>query len=174
MQKNAVRTSVGSKVFDVVIYVVLILVGLLCLLPFLHVAAMSLSSFCVVMNALRLNLVGLHKASAFKRHIAWKAAPLMEDPQIVAQTDEGKNARLDLDQEENIMEDKQMERNITVNGMMCPNCERHVKEALEKVEGVAQATSNHQTNSVALVLDGEVSEEALKNAVTEAGYEYIG
>ena len=52
---------------------------------------------------------------------------------------------------ENIMEDKQMERNITVNGMMCPNCERHVKEALEKVEGVAQATSNHQTNSVALV-----------------------
>ena len=142
--------------------------------PMFGAAAMSLSSFCVVMNALRLNLVGLHKASAFKRHIAWKAAPLMEDPQIVAQTDEGKNARLDLDQEENIMEDKQMERNITVNGMMCPNCERHVKEALEKVEGVAQATSNHQTNSVALVLDGEVSEEDLKNAVTEAGYEYIG
>ena len=44
MQKNAVRTSVGSKVFDVVIYVVLVLVGLICLLPFLHVAAMSLSS----------------------------------------------------------------------------------------------------------------------------------
>ncbi len=142
--------------------------------PMLGAAAMSLSSFCVVMNALRLNLVKLHKASGFKRNKTWNRPPLMEDPEILAQTDEGKNTLITLHEDEEELEEKQMEKVITVKGMMCPNCERHVKEALEKMEGVAEATCNHEEDSVALVLDGPVSEDRLKAAVTDAGYEYIG
>jgi Cu2+-exporting ATPase len=141
--------------------------------PMMGAAAMSLSSFCVVMNALRLNLVSLHKEARFRRNVTWTQPPLMEDEEILRQTDEGKNQRLDFKTNTNQQEDKQMEKIITVNGMMCEHCERHVKEALEKVPGVVQATGNHETNTVTLELDAEVSKEALKAAVKEAGYEYV-
>ncbi|SDW74608.1 Cu2+-exporting ATPase [Lachnospiraceae bacterium KHCPX20] len=141
--------------------------------PMMGAAAMSLSSFCVVMNALRLNLVSLHKEARFRRNVTWTQPPLMEDEEILRQTDEGKNQRLDFKTDTNQQEDKQMEKIITVNGMMCEHCERHVKEALEKVPGVVQATGNHETNTVTLELDAEVSKEALKVAVKEAGYEYV-
>ena len=63
---------------------------------------------------------------------------------------------------------------ITVKGMMCPHCEAHVKEALEKVNGVEKAQADHEKNLVTITTSADVNEEDLKAAVVGAGYEYEG
>ena len=63
---------------------------------------------------------------------------------------------------------------VLVNGMMCPNCERHVKKALEGVNGITEAASDHTTGKVVVKHDAPLDEEAMKAAVTDAGYEYVG
>ena len=63
---------------------------------------------------------------------------------------------------------------ITVKGMMCQHCEAHVKEALEKIAGVEEATANHEANLVTLKTSADVAESDLKAAVEAAGYEYVG
>lgn len=67
-----------------------------------------------------------------------------------------------------------MEKTLLVNGMMCPHCEAHVKEALEKVEGVQEASADHTAGEVVVKLTAEVSEDTLKATVKEAGYECTG
>lgn len=67
-----------------------------------------------------------------------------------------------------------MEKTIKVNGMMCEHCEAHIKKALEKIDGVESAQANHKSGTVALVLSKEVADDALKSAVTKAGYEFAG
>ena len=63
---------------------------------------------------------------------------------------------------------------INVNGMMCAHCEAHVKEALEKLDGVTTATASHEKNLVTLETSAAVSESDLKAAVEGAGYEFAG
>ena len=122
--------------------------------PMFGAAAMSLSSFIVVSNALRINFFNLNKKAGNKGRR--KSA-----------------ISIDIIQKEiDNMEDLKME--ITVNQMMCHHCEAHVKAALEKVDGIVEAVANHETNSVSITTNKEVSEEAIKAAVTEAGYEYVG
>jgi Cu2+-exporting ATPase len=72
------------------------------------------------------------------------------------------------------MEVNNMTKTIEVKGMMCTHCEAHVKKALEALPEVDSAVANHEAGNVVLTLNAEVSEESLKAAVTEAGYEYIG
>ncbi len=117
--------------------------------PIFGAAAMGLSSFCVVTNALRLNLIKPYDGSrdkAIKNH---------------------KNKDIEL-----IKEDKEMK--IKVKGMMCEHCEAHVKKALEAIDGIESATASHKDDAVTITTSKEVDEAAIQAAVKEAGYEYAG
>ena len=131
--------------------------------PMFGAAAMSLSSFCVVTNALRLNFVKVYstKRDKKKNH---KKNQNQQELQIVVNTD--------------VMAEKQevndMEKVIEIKGMMCGHCEAHVKKALEALEGVASAEASHEKGTAVVQLSGSVDDAALKMAVEEEGYEVTG
>lgn len=117
--------------------------------PMIAAAAMSLSSFCVVTNALRLNFINIHST---KRDKKIKRVQISEPEQ----------------------EEKQMkEKVIKVNGMMCPHCEARVKAALESVEGIDSAAPSHEKGEVKIALSAAVSDEIIEKTVSEAGYEVV-
>ena len=124
--------------------------------PIFGAAAMGLSSFCVVTNALRLNWVKPYDSS--KDRVTGNAITGNLIPQKTEQ-ETGK-------------ETEKME--IKVNGMMCAHCEAHVKKALEAIEGIESAAASHEKNLVMITTSGDVEEAAIKAAVEEAGYEYAG
>lgn len=120
--------------------------------PIFGAAAMGLSSFCVVTNALRLNWIKPYDGT--------------KDKAI------GNPVTGTLIQQETRKETGNMQ--IKVNGMMCEHCEAHVKKALEAIDGIESAVASHEENLVTLTNSKEVDEAALKAAVEEAGYEYAG
>ena len=67
-----------------------------------------------------------------------------------------------------------MNKTVKINGMMCPRCEAHVKKALEALDGVTGAAPSHENNEAVLTLSADVSDDAIRAAVEEAGYEYVG
>ncbi len=132
--------------------------------PMFGAAAMSLSSFCVVTNALRLNVFDLYRSA---KDLPGKNA-------IGQKTLLNLSTHTVVDEEHTLKKEDKNNMDITVNGMMCPKCEAHVKEALEKLDGITLATANHEKNLVTLTTSKDVSETDLKAAVEEAGYEYAG
>ena len=143
--------------------------------PMWGAAAMALSSFTVCMNALRLNLFRVHDASG-DRKMRKTALPENTDAAGYAEktpvSAEHENQKTTEAQKGENEEMKQT--TILVNGMMCPNCERHVREALEGIAGIAEAKSDHKTGRVVVKHDAPLDEEAIKAAIDDAGYEYMG
>ncbi len=115
--------------------------------PMFGAAAMSLSSFCVVSNALRLNFFDLRSAKKDK-----KIRPV------------------GLDQIESEKENGSMTKTLNVEGMMCGHCEARVKKALEAVEGVASAEVSHEKGTAVVTLSKDVPDAVLKKAVEDQDY----
>ena len=124
--------------------------------PMFGAAAMGLSSFCVVSNALRLNLVKVYNSKKDKS---------IKNPikgNLIQKKEKNESGK----------EDKEMK--ITVNGMMCGHCEAHVKKALEAIDGIETAEASHEKNLVTITKTKDVEESLIKAAVEDAGYEYAG
>ena len=129
--------------------------------PMFGAAAMSLSSFCVVSNALRLNLFDLHSARRDKK-IAPTALPL-----VFSEKQEATVCEPNLS---NPQEETKMTKTMKIEGMMCSHCEARVKKALEKLPQVEEAQVSHTAGTAVLTLNADVEDAALKEAVEAQDY----
>ncbi len=112
--------------------------------PMLGAAAMSLSSFCVVTNALRLNFIDIRSAK--------------RDKKIKSKTNKEKEA---------------MKKTLKIEGMMCPHCEARVKKVLEELSEVTSADVSHKKGTAVVSLGADISDEALAKVITDNGYKVI-
>ncbi len=122
--------------------------------PMFGAAAMSLSSFCVVTNALRLNLADIYS------------------------TRNDRKARADIQSQavkDNKMSkgEKEMTKTMKIEGMMCGHCEARVKKCLEALDQVAEASVSHETGTAVVTLNAEIGDDVLKKAVEEQDYKVL-
>ena len=158
--------------------------------PMFGAAAMSLSSFCVVTNALRLNLFKVHDASRDKKikqnvtethYISdnAKMKNVTENRSLKAEKTDFCNSEIhDPKDQENIKENKENKEmtTITVNvtGMMCGHCEAHVTKAVKEAFGVEDVVSSHEKGTTVIHASEKLDEDKIREVIKEAGYEVTG
>ena len=130
--------------------------------PMLGAAAMSLSSFCVVTNALRLNLFDAGDRVRTGRSDENKLSLTGSDESIRPDNKESQESEEGL-----------MQKTMNIEGMMCPHCEAAVKKALEALDGVQEAAVSHESGTALVTLSGDVSDAALKEAVEAKDYKVL-
>lgn len=128
--------------------------------PMIAAAAMSLSSFCVVTNALRLNFFDLRSVAGDKR------AKEVFVPEL--------DGFMKIEEDEKRKEKTNMVKVLDVEGMMCAKCQAHVQKALEAVAGVTGVEVSLEDKAASVTMESEIADEMLAGAVTEAGYEVKG
>ena len=137
---------------------VLIPLGLT-LQPMFGAAAMSLSSFCVCMNALRLNLFKIHETRRDKKRRTAAvdfSEVISNDEYTVSEVGNGSAVRI-----------------VHIKGMMCPHCENTVKKALESVDGISNADVSHEKGTAVITLTKDISDDIIAKNVTDKGYEFV-
>lgn len=145
--------------------------------PMYGAAAMSLSSFCVCMNALRLNLFKLYSTKHDHKKKA-KNIELLENE--IAEGETSESAKFDnhndnKETKENTNEkgDITMTKTMEIKGMMCEHCEARVKKALEAIDGVESVVASHEANNAILTLSKDVDDAVLTKAVVDQDYEVV-
>ena len=146
--------------------------------PMWGAAAMSLSSFCVCMNALRLNLFKVHNANR-DRHGKGEVSETKLNSLIAKVTgndessDEPGQNEINNLHEDNLKEGKVMTKTMKIEGMMCGHCEATVKKALEAIDGVNSAEVSHEAGTAVVELSGEVQDGVLQKAVEDKDYKVL-
>ena len=137
---------------------VLIPLGLT-LQPMFGAAAMSLSSFCVCMNALRLNLFKIHETRRDKK----RRTAAVDFSEVISNN------------EDTVSEvgNGSAVRTVHIKGMMCPHCENTVKKALESVDGISNADVSHEKGTAVITLTKDISDDIIAKNVTDKGYEFV-
>ena len=131
--------------------------------PMLGAAAMSLSSFCVVSNALRLNLMDIYDPKHDKKIKHKKRSSDHLQPCGPERTIKNEPKEEDT-----------MKKTLTIEGMMCPHCEASVKKALEELDGVLSAEVSHETGTAIVSMNDPVADDVLKSAVEAKDYTVTG
>ena len=124
--------------------------------PMFGAAAMSLSSFCVVTNALRLNFFKMHDSSKDKKI---KNSVVLENIQVQNTTKQ---------------EEITMKKTMKIEGMMCGHCEATVKKALESIDGVTEAVVSHESGTAVVSMTTEISDEVLTQTIEDKDYKVTG
>ena len=137
--------------------------------PMFGAAAMSLSSFCVVMNALRLNFFDVYDDRKGERKVLRELPGFLLRKEAQAGAEE--TAQMQADEK---LEASAMKKTISIEGMMCGHCVAHVTKALEGMNGVEKAEVSLENKNAVVTLSADVSDKALSATIVDAGYEVVG
>ncbi|MDY3991048.1 MAG: HAD-IC family P-type ATPase, partial [Lachnospiraceae bacterium] len=142
--------------------------------PMWGAAAMSLSSFTVCMNALRLNLFKVHSTKHDKplRHPALPDTSA-EKVTVAENAVNGNPAACPIDTDEKVNGGNTMKETVKVKGMMCQMCEKHVSQGLKGIDGVTNATADHEKGEAVIEATKPIDEADIKKAIEDAGYEFV-